>query len=136
MWAIASAVFAAMTAIFGKIGVQKIDPDFATLIRVVIIVLFVGCLVLIRGAAQNAGSISAKTYVFLTLSGLATGASWLCYYRALQTGPASQVAPIDKLSVVLVALAGVFFLGETMTFKNWLGVAMIAGGSVFLIGKV
>lgn len=131
-WALLSALFAALTAIFGKVGVQRVDADFATLIRVMVILVFVGALVFFRGAAQPLESIPARTYTFLALSGFATGASWLCYYRALQLGPASHVAPIDKLSVVLVALFGVFILGETLTTKNWLGVIMIAGGALLV----
>src|SRR5205814_8681414 len=107
---------------FGKVGVQRVDADFATLIRVLVICAFMAVLVFLRGAAQPLETIPARTYTFLALSGFATGASWLCYYRALQLGPASQVAPIDKLSVVLVALLGVFVLGESLTAKSWLGV--------------
>jgi transporter family protein len=125
-------VFDGLTAIFGKIGVQRIDADFATLIRVLVILAFTAVLVLFRGSAQPLASIPTRTYTFLALSGFATGASWLCYYRALQLGPASRVAPIDKLSVVLVALFGVFLLGETLTLKNWLGVAMVAGGALLV----
>ena len=132
LWALLSALFAALTAIFGKVGVQRIDSDFATLIRVVVILVFLAVLVLVTGQGQSLATISAKTYTFLTLSALATGASWLCYYRALKLGPASHVAPIDKLSVVFVALIGVIFLGETMSVKNWLGIAMIAGGAVLV----
>ncbi|MES1156285.1 MAG: EamA family transporter [Alphaproteobacteria bacterium] len=131
-WAVLSALFAAMTAILGKIGVARIDADFATLIRVMVILVFVSVLVLVTGAAQPLASISAKTYTFLALSGLATGASWLCYYRALKLGPASHVAPIDKLSVVLVAVIGVAFLGESMSLKNWLGVGLITSGAILV----
>jgi len=131
-WALLSASFAALTAIFGKIGVQRIDADFATLIRVLVILAFTAVLVLFRGSAQPLASIPSRTYTFLALSGFATGASWLCYYRALQLGPASRVAPIDKLSVVLVALFGVFLLGETLTLKNWLGVALVAAGALLV----
>jgi bacterial/archaeal transporter family protein len=131
-WAVLSAVFAALTAIFGKIGVQRVDADFATLIRVLVILAFAAALVFARGAAQPLASIPVRTYLFLVLSGLATGASWLCYYRALKLGPASHVAPIDKLSVVLVALFGVVLLGESMSLRGWLGVAMIAGGALLV----
>lgn len=134
-WALLSAVFAALTAIFGKVGVQRIEPDFATLIRIVVILAFVATLVVVTGAAQPLASISAKTYTFLALSGLATGASWLCYYRALKLGPASHVAPLDKLSVVLVALIGVLWLGESMSVRNWLGIALITGGAVLVSFK-
>ncbi len=96
-WALLSALFAALTAIFGKVGVERIDSNFATLIRCLVIVAFIGIVVAASGAAQPLAAISGKTYLFLTLSGLATGVSWLCYYRALQLGPAAQVAPLDKL---------------------------------------
>ena len=96
------------------------------------ILAFVAVLVAVTGVAQPLASISTKTYTFLALSGLATGASWLCYYRALKLGPASHVAPVDKLSVVLVALIGVFVLGEAMSFRNWLGIGLIAGGAVLV----
>lgn len=129
-WAIASALFAALTAIFGKVGVERVNPDFATLLRVGVILLFSACLVAMTGAAQPLATITTRTWVFLIASGLATGASWLCYYRALKLGQAAQVAPIDKLSVVLVAILGATFLGEKLSLANWLGVAMIAGGAV------
>ncbi|MES1202519.1 MAG: EamA family transporter [Pseudomonadota bacterium] len=131
-WAVLSALFAAMTAILGKIGVARIDADFATLIRVVVILAFISVLVTVRGVAQPLSAIPTQTLTFLALSGLATGASWLCYYRALKLGPASHVAPIDKLSVVLVAIIGVAFLGESMSAKNWLGVVLIAGGAILV----
>src|SRR5882724_11918581 len=130
VWAVLSACFAAMTAIFGKIGVENINSDFATLIRTVII-LFVACMIVwATGAYQPLDAISRRTYLFLGLSGLATGASWLCYYHALKLGPASRVAPIDKLSVVLVALFAVSFLGERLSARNWLGVVMVALGAI------
>ena len=131
-WALLSALFAALTAIFGKIGVARVDADFATLIRVVVILIFMTLLVSFTGAAQPLNAIPARTYAFLVLSGLATGASWLCYYRALKLGPASHVAPVDKLSVVLVALIGVVLLGETMSIKNWVGIGLITGGAVLV----
>lgn len=131
-WAVLSAVFAALTAIFGKIGVERIDPTFATLIRTLVILAFASVVVWAMGVAQPLASISAKTYVFLLLSGLATGISWICYYNALKLGPASRVAPVDKLSVVLVAVLGVLVLGEQLAPKHWLAVAMIAGGAVLL----
>ncbi|HWA68286.1 MAG TPA: EamA family transporter [Rhizomicrobium sp.] len=131
-WAILSACFAALTAIFGKIGVENVNSDFATLIRTIVILVVLGLIVALTGAWQPPQSVSQRTYLFLLLSGLATGASWLCYYRALKLGPASGVAPIDKMSVVLVALLGVALLGETLSGRNWLGVAMIAGGGVLV----
>lgn len=134
-WALLSALFAALTAIFGKVGVERIDSNFATLIRCVVIVAFIAIVVGVSGAAQPLAAISSKSYLFLALSGLATGVSWLCYYRAIQLGPVSQVAPLDKLSVVLVALLGVFFLGEALSLKHWLGVVMIASGAALLAFK-
>jgi transporter family protein len=131
-WAVLSAAFAALTAIFAKIGVANVNSDFATLIRTVVILGVLAGIVLGTGQWQPLGSVAARTYLFLALSGLATGASWLCYFRALQLGDAALVAPIDKLSVVLVALFGVVFLGERLTAPNWLGVALIAGGAILV----
>lgn len=131
-WAVLSAAFAALTAIFAKVGVENVNSDFATLIRTVVILLVIAGIVAATGQAQALGSISTKTYMFLILSGMATGASWLCYFRALKLGQAAQVAPIDKLSVVLVAVFGVLFLGERLSGANWLGVALIAAGAVLV----
>ncbi|MCA0274640.1 MAG: EamA family transporter [Proteobacteria bacterium] len=134
-WAVLSAVFAALTAIFAKVGIENINSDFATLIRTVVILLVLAGIVTATGQAQALGTISTKTYTFLILSGLATGASWLCYFRALKIGNAAQVAPIDKLSVVLVAVFGAIFLGERLGPANWLGVALIAAGAVLVAYK-
>lgn len=134
-WAVLSAIFAALTAIFAKVGIENINSDFATLIRTVVILLVLGAIITATGQFQPLGEISRKTYVFLVLSGLATGASWLCYFRALKLGNAAQVAPIDKLSVVLVAVFGVIFLGERLSTANWLGVALIAAGAVLVAYK-
>ena len=131
-WALLSAGFASLTAIFGKIGVTGVDPDFATLLRVVVIAAFAGVLVLVRGAAQPLSSLAPRTLIFLGLSGLATGVSWLCYYRALSLGQAGQVAPVDKLSIVLVAVMGVAFLGESLSLRNWLGVVLVVGGAILI----
>jgi len=113
-WAALSAVFAAMTAVFAKIGVDNVNPDFATFIRTIVILLCLAAILSATGQFQPPGSIPARSYVFLVLSGLATGASWVCYFRALKVGPAALVAPIDKLNVVLVAVFGVLFLGERL----------------------
>ena len=129
-WAGLSAVFAALTAIFGKIGVQDINSDFATLIRTVVILCVIALIVLASGAWQPLSGVGRRTYVFLLLSGLATGASWLCYYRALKMGPASGVAPVDKMSVLLVALFAAGFLGERLELRNWLGIVLIALGTI------
>src|SRR5471030_736467 len=132
LWAVLSAVFAALTAIFAKIGIENINSDFATFIRTIVILMTLGFILAATGQFQAPGSISGRTYLFLVLSGLATGGSWICYFRALKIGQAAQVAPIDKLSVVLVAIFGVIFLGERLTAPNWLGVALIAAGAVLV----
>jgi transporter family protein len=132
-WALGSAAFAALTAIFGKIGVENVNADFATFIRTVVIIVSLALMLWLTGQYQPLGSISGRSYAFLALSGLATGASWLCYYRALQLGNASQVAPIDKLSVLLVAIASALFLGEHLSMRHWLG--MIAGGAALVAVK-
>jgi len=134
-WALLSAVFAALTAIFAKVGVENVNSDFATFIRTVVILVVLAAILLSLGEFQSLGSISGRTYLFLVLSGLATGASWVCYFRALKLGNASQVAPIDKLSVVLVAVFGVAFLGEKLTGPNWIGVGLIAGGTFLVAFK-
>lgn len=131
-WALLSAFFAALTAIFAKVGVADINSDLATFIRTVVIVVVLGTILAARDLFQPVGSISPRTYLFLTLSGMATGASWLCYFRALQIGEAALVAPIDKLSVVLVAIFGVTFLREHLTLMNWAGIAMIASGAILV----
>jgi bacterial/archaeal transporter family protein len=129
MWALLSAFFAALTAVFAKLGVEQMNPDVATLIRtVVILVVLTAAVAAARELPALAGA-SARTYLFLILSGLATGASWWCYFRALHVGDAARVAPLDKLSVVLVALFGVGFLGEKLAAVNWLGILMIAVGA-------
>ena len=132
LWAVLSAVFAALTAIFAKIGIENINSDFATFIRTIVILITLGFILAATGQFQAPGSVSGRTYLFLVLSGLATGGSWICYFRALKIGQAAQVAPIDKLSVVLVAIFGVIFLGERLTAPNWIGVALIAVGAVLV----
>jgi len=134
-WALLSAFFAALTAVFAKIGVENVNSDFATLIRTVVILVVLAGLTLALGKTQSLSSISGRSYVFLVLSGLATGGSWLCYFRALKLGNASQVAPLDKLSVVLVAVFGVAFLGEQLSAPNWLGIALITAGAVLVAYK-
>jgi transporter family protein len=131
-WALLSAVFAALTAVLAKLGVQSIDPDLATLIRTFVIVLVLGLLVGLSGKWISPLRLPARALGWLLLSGLATGASWLCYFRALKLGQASRVAPIDKLSVVLVALFAVLFLGERPPARDWLGIALVAAGAVVL----
>jgi transporter family protein len=135
-WALLSACFAALTAIFAKVGISDINPDFATFIRtIVILVVLAGILTMIGGWQAPAG-ITPKTWLFLVLSGLATGASWICYFRALKLGDAARVAPLDKMSVVLVAVFAVIFLGEKLAWPNWLGILLIAGGTVLVAWRV
>lgn len=131
-WAVLSALFAALTAVFAKIGVEQINADLATFIRTIVVICLLACILAATGGFQNPASVSGKTWLFLILSGLATGASWLCYFRALKIGQAAQVAPIDKLSVVLVAIFGVIFLGEKLSTLNWLGVLLIGGGAMLV----
>jgi transporter family protein len=131
-WALLSAAFAALTAIFAKVGVSDIDSNYATFIRTIVVVVALGLLLWATHGFQPLGSISGKTFGFLIASGLATGASWLCYFRALQIGKASEVAPIDKLSVVFVAIIAAIFLGERLSLTGWSGVALISVGAVLL----
>ena len=132
LWAVLSAIFAALTAIFAKVGVANINSDLATFIRTCVILLTLALIIYATGQFQNPASIEPRTYLFLVLSGFATGASWLCYFRALKLGNASQVAPIDKLSVVLVAIFGALLLGEKLTLLNWLGVVLIGLGALLV----
>lgn len=132
-WALLSASFAALTAIFAKIGVEDIDPDVATFIRTVVVLMSFAMLLFATGRVSAPGPVSARSWFFLVLSGLATGASWLCYFRALKLGPATLVAPVDKLSVVMVALFGVIFLGERPSATGWLGIVLIAAGAVLIV---
>lgn len=132
-WALLSAVFAALTAIFAKVGVKEVDSDVATFIRTIVILLTLGLILVALGKFHSPGDLSSRTWIFLVLSGLATGASWICYFRALKLGDASLVAPVDKLSVVLVAIFGVALLGETLSGLQWLGVALVGGGAVLLV---
>jgi bacterial/archaeal transporter family protein len=134
-WAVASAVFAALTAIFAKIGIENVGSDFATFIRTVVILAVLGAILAVTRQFQSLASISSRSYAFLILSGMATGGSWICYFRALKLGDAARVAPIDKLSVVLVAVFGVIFLGENLSLPNWLGVVLIAAGAVLVAYK-
>ncbi|NBA97062.1 EamA family transporter [Pseudomonas sp. R5(2019)] len=131
-WALLSAAFAALTAIFGKIGITGINSDFATLLRTCVVLVSLGLILYVTGQYQSLSSISPRSYLFLILSGLATGASWICYFRALQLGQASLVAPVDKLSVVLVAVLGVTLLGEKLDLRQWAGISLITAGVVLL----
>lgn len=131
-WALLSAAFAALTAIFAKVGVENVNSDFATFVRTIVILFAAGLMVYITGNWQEPSSVLPKTWFFLALSGFATGASWICYFRALKLGDAARVAPIDKLSVVFVSIFAVMFLGERLSLPNWLGVVLIACGAVLV----
>jgi len=134
-WALGSAVFAALTAIFAKIGIKGVDSDLATLIRTAVIIVVLAAFVGAAGKWSNPLELSAHTWIFLVLSGLATGASWVCYFRALKIGDASQVAPVDKLSLVLVAVFAFAFLGERPSLREWFGIAMVGAGVLVLALK-
>lgn len=132
LWALLSAGFAALTAIFAKIGIRGVDSDLATLIRTMVILLLLVPFVWLTGKWSNPLSLSPKTLLFLALSAAATGASWVCYFRALQIGQAYQVAPVDKLSVVLVAVFAYALLGERPSVQEWLGICLVAAGVLLL----
>jgi bacterial/archaeal transporter family protein len=134
-WALLSAVFAALTTVFARIGVAGIDSDLATLLRTVLILLLLAALVWVRRKWLNPASLPPRTLLFLALSALATGASWVCYFRALQMGRASQVAPVDRLSLVLVALFAVAFLGERPAVQDWVGIGLVTAGVLALTLK-
>ena len=134
-WALLSAIFAALTAIFAKVGIQGVDSDLATLIRTAIIIVVLSAFVAYTGKWANPLELSPKTWLFLGLSGLATGASWVCYFRALKIGDASKVAPVDKLSLVLVAVFAFAFLGERPSLREWSGISMVAGCVLLLAFK-
>jgi transporter family protein len=131
-FALGSALFAALTAIFGKLGVAEINSNLATLIRTIVILGVCTLLVTVRGEWEPLTALSTRGLAFLVLSGIATGLSWLCYYRALQVGPASKVAPVDKLSVALVILLAWLFLGEPMSWRLLLGGSLVVAGAVTL----
>jgi transporter family protein len=131
-WAVLSAIFAALTAIFAKIGIQDVDSDLATLIRTAIIIVVLAVFVIYTGKWSSPFELTPRTWLFLGLSGLATGASWVCYFRALKLGDASKVAPVDKFSLVLVAVFAFTFLGERPSWREWAGIGMVAGGVLLL----
>jgi transporter family protein len=132
IWALMSALFAALTAILAKVGVAGVSADVATFVRTAVILVVLAALLAVTRQFGAVAAGSARNYLFLVLSALATGASWWCYFRALQVGDAARVAPLDKLSVVLVALLGVSFLGERLAPINWLGIALMALGAWFV----
>ena len=131
-WALLSAAFAALTAILAKVGVAGVPSDVATLVRTVVILGLTAAIVAVTGQAADLARLPGRSAVFLVLSGLATGASWLCYFRALSLGDAARVAPLDKLSVVLVAILGPGLLGESLSLAAWTGVALIAAGGALV----
>lgn len=131
-WALLSALFAALTAIFAKIGIEHVDSDLATLIRTFVLIVPLALFVWFAGKWDNPFSLPGKTLAFLALSALATGASWICYFRALQLGDAAKVAPVDKFSVVLVAIFAFAVLGERPTLREWSGIGLIGAGVVLL----
>ena len=134
-WALGSAVFAALTAIFAKIGLEGIDSDFATLVRTFVIVGVLGAFVAATGKWRNPFALPSRSLAFLVLSAFATGASWVCYFRALKVGEAAKVAPVDKLSVVLVAIFATAFLGEELSALNWAGIALVALGAILVAAR-
>jgi transporter family protein len=135
IWAVLSAVFAALTAIFAKIGIQDVNSDLATLVRTVVLLFVLAVFVWVTGNWSNPLLLPAKTWLFLVLSALATGASWVCYFRALQIGEASKVAPVDKFSLVLVAIFAFVFLGERPSAREWIGIALVSLGVLVLAIK-
>jgi len=134
-WAVLSAIFAALTAIFAKVGVENINPDFATFVRTIVILIVLSTILFFTNQFQTLKNVSFKSLTFLILSGIATGGSWICYFRALKIGEASRVAPIDKLSVVLVAIFGVIFLSEKLSSLHWFGILLIGTGAIILAIK-
>ena len=136
MWfifAILSAIFAALTSILAKIGIEGVNSNLATAVRTIVVVLMAWLMVFITGSKNGLMDISKKSWIFLILSGLATGASWLCYYKALQIGEASKVVPIDKLSIVITVALAFLFLGEQITLKTLIGCSLIAVGTFVMI---
>ena len=135
LFAIGSAFFAGMTAVLAKIGVRNISSNLATLIRTIVIIVFLSVLVGIRREWENPLLLNKKSLIFLVLSGATTGLSWLCYYRALQSGPASLVAPIDKLSLVFAIILSILLLGERLNTFEWIGTLLIVTGTLIIIFK-
>jgi len=133
IYALGSAFFAGLTVLFGKIGVANINSNLATFIRTIVIIIMTAGILCLRNEWQKPQGIDAKTWVFLVLSGIATGLSWLCYYRAIQIGPISKVAPVDKLSVALAILFGIIFLGEKLTWQALLGSGLVIIGAIIIV---
>ena len=135
IWALASAFFAALTAVLAKVGVVGVNSNLATVVRTAVILCFGVVLVWATGERRGLAALGLRTWLFLVLSGLATGLSWLCYFRALQLGEAAQVAPVDKLSVVFVILLAALFLGEKLTWHQWVGGTLILSGAIVIALK-
>jgi transporter family protein len=133
IYALLSSVFAALTAIFAKVGIKGVDTNVATAIRTVIILIVAWGIVLFKGSQGNIGNLTRNNWIFIVLSGLATGLSWIFYFKALQLGEVSQVAPVDKLSVALAIVLSIVFLGEPLTWKNAVGALLIISGTLVLI---
>jgi transporter family protein len=133
IYALLSALFAALTAIFAKIGIKGVDTDLATAIRTVVIIILAWAIVFVKGSNSTIGSLTRQNWTFLILSGCATGLSWICYFKALQLGKVSQVAPVDKLSVALAIILASVFLGESLTLKTGIAASLIIGGTLVLI---
>lgn len=133
LFAFLSAIFAALTSILAKVGIEGVNSNLATALRTVVVLVMAWGMVLLTGAQHGIGSISRKSWLFLILSGLATGASWLCYYHALQMGEASKVVPIDKLSVVITLVMAFVFLHEQFTWKSGLGAVLITAGTLVMV---
>jgi len=136
MWvifAILSAIFAALTSILAKVGIESVNSNLATAIRTIVVVFMAWLMIFITGNQNGIVDISKKSWIFLILSGLATGASWLCYYKALQLGEASKVIPIDKLSIVITIILAFIFLGEQITLKTLIGCCLIVTGTFVMI---
>jgi bacterial/archaeal transporter family protein len=134
-WALLSAVFAAFTAIFAKVGLEGVDSDLATLIRTMVIMIVLAGFLQFAGKWSDPMQLSSRTWFFLVLSGLATGASWVCYFRALKIGDAAKVAPVDKFSLLLVAVFAFLFLNERPSVREWLGILMVGAGVLVLAFK-
>lgn len=133
IYALLSAFFAALTAIFAKIGIKNVDTDLATAIRTVVILIIAWGIAFIRGGTNTIGTLTKNNLTFLVLSGIATGLSWIFYFKALQLGNVSKVAPVDKLSVALVIIFSIIFLGETLTLKTAIGALCIIAGTIIII---
>jgi transporter family protein len=133
IYALLSAFFAALTAIFAKVGIKGVDTDLATAVRTVVILIIAWLIAFVRGGTATIGTLSKQNLVFLGLSGIATGLSWIFYFKALQLGKVSQVAPVDKLSVALAIILSVVFLGEALTLKSAIGAVLIIAGTLILI---